>query len=756
MKEAPLPPDESVRLSTLYALSILDTPPEARFDRITRFAMRLFDVPIALITLVDAERQWFKSCQGLDVSETPRGISFCGHAILEDRALVVSDALLDERFADNPLVTGEPHIRFYAGFPISAPNGSRLGTFCVVDRRPRHLDQEQLDTLRDMAVWAQDELYSAELARAFQLSQQNASLRAEIADRIRAEQALREIAIALENAVEGIARLDAEGRYSTVNKAYADMIGYAPEDLIGAEWSITVHPDDLGLAKAAYQRMRASGKSEVEVRGLRKDGSVFYNHIVMVGTYDEQNKLIGHYCFMHDITQRKQAEARLEHLALYDPLTGLPNRKLLDDRLRQVLSEADREGHMVALLFIDLDHFKHINDSFGHGMGDKLLRAVAGQLSAGLRAGDTIARLGGDEFAVVLPNIRHVDEVAGIVRKIQALLDAPFTVDGRELHVSASIGITLYPLDEGDVEGLIRNADTAMYHAKESGRNTFRLYTAELHARATRRLALESGLRHALNREEFVLHYQPQVDLRTGRLVGMEALLRWRHPEEGLIPPMEFIPVAEETGLIVPIGEWVLKTVCTQIRVWEKQGFPPLRVAVNLSVQQVKHRVLLETVRRALAEARVEPQYLDLELTESILIKGAQTTTCIEALDEMGVNFSLDDFGTGYSSLAYLKRFPIDHLKIDRSFVRDIATDPDDAAIVKAVIAMARALGMKVIAEGVETREQLELLSGEGCDMIQGYYCSKPLPADEITELVRDWERIRESKFGLRYSGATK
>ncbi|MFZ5589416.1 MAG: putative bifunctional diguanylate cyclase/phosphodiesterase [Pseudomonadota bacterium] len=750
MKEAPLPPDESVRLSTLYALSILDTPPEARFDRITRLAMRLFDVPIALITLVDAERQWFKSCQGLDVSETPRGISFCGHAILEDRALVVSDALLDERFADNPLVTGEPHIRFYAGFPITAPNGSRLGTFCIIDRRPRHLNQEQLDTLRDMAVWAQDELYNAELARAFQLSQQNASLRAEIADRIRAEQALREIAVALENAVDGIARLDAEGRYSTVNKAYADIIGSTPEDLIGAEWSITVHPDDLGLAKAAYQRMRASGKSEVEVRGLRKNGSVFYKHIVMVGTYDEQNKLIGHYCFMHDITQRKQAEARLEHLALYDPLTGLPNRKLLDDRLQQVLSEADREGHMVALLFIDLDHFKHINDSFGHGMGDRLLRAVADRFSAGLRAGDTIARLGGDEFAVVLPNIRHVDEVAGIVRKIQALLDAPFTVDGRDMHVSASIGITLYPLDEGDAESLIRNADTAMYHAKESGRNTFRLYTAELHVRAARRLALASGLHHALEWEEFVLHYQPQVDLRTGRLVGMEALLRWNHPEEGLIPPMEFIPVAEETGLIVPIGEWVLKTACTQIRVWGKQGFPPLRVAVNLSMQQVNHQVLIETVRRALAEAGIEPQYLDLELTESILMKGPQTTACIEALDEIGVNFSLDDFGTGYSSLSYLKRFPIDHLKIDRSFVHDIATDPDDAAIVKAVIAMARALGMKVIAEGVETSEQLELLRGEGCDMIQGYYCSKPLPADELTELIRDWGRIKESKFGLR------
>lgn len=750
MKEAPLPPDESVRLSTLYALSILDTPPEARFDRITRFAMRLFDVPIALITLVDAERQWFKSCQGLDVSETPRGISFCGHAILADHALVVSDALLDERFADNPLVTGEPHIRFYAGFPISASNGSRLGTFCIIDRRPRHLDQEQLDTLRDMAVWTQHELYGAELVRAFQLSQQNASLHAEIADRIRAEQALREIAIALENAVEGIARLDTEGRYNTVNKAYADMLGYAPEDLIGAEWLVTVHPDDLGLAKATSQRMRANGKSEIEARGLRKDRSVFYQHVVMVGTYDKQNKPIGHYCFMHDITQRKQAEARLEQSALYDPLTGLANRKLLDDRLRQALSEADRGEYMVALLFIDLDHFKHINDSFGHGMGDKLLRAVANHLSAGLRAGDTVARLGGDEFAVVFHKIRHVDEVAVMVQKIQALLGAPFTIDGRELHASASIGITLHPLDEGDAEGLIRNADAAMYHAKESGRNTFMFYTAELHARASRRLALESGLRHALHREEFLLHYQPQLDLRTGRLVGMEALLRWRHPDEGLIPPGEFIPVAEETGLIVPIGGWVLKTACAQIKVLEKLGFPPLRVAVNLSVQQIRHRDLIETVRRVLAETGVDPQYLDLELTESALMKGVQETTCIGALDEIGANFSLDDFGTGYFSLSYLKRFPIDHLKIDHSFVRDIATDPDDAAIVKAIIAMAHTLDMKVIAEGVETSGQLEFLREAGCDMAQGYYFSEPLSADELTELIRDWGRIQKSKFGLR------
>ncbi len=310
MKEPPLPPDESARLSTLHALAILDTPPEARFDRITRFATRLFDVPIALITLVDAERQWFKSCQGLAVSETPRGISFCGHTILGDHAVVVPDARLDERFADNPLVTGAPHIRFYAGFPISAPNGSRIGTLCIADYRPRQLDQTQLDTLYELAVWAQHELYSAELARAFTLSQQNSLLLAEIADRTRAEQALREMATALEHAVEGIARLDAERRFRMVNKAYADMAGYAPEDLIGAERSLIVQPDDLGLMQAAYQPVRESGKADVEARALRKDGSIFYKHAVIVAIYDEHNNFSGHYCLMSDITERKQAEER--------------------------------------------------------------------------------------------------------------------------------------------------------------------------------------------------------------------------------------------------------------------------------------------------------------------------------------------------------------------------------------------------------------------------------------------------------------
>ncbi|MDP1707833.1 MAG: EAL domain-containing protein [Gammaproteobacteria bacterium] len=751
MKEPPLPPDESARLSTLHALSILDTPPEARFDRITRFATRLFDVPIALISLVDAERQWFKSCQGLAVSETPRGISFCGHTILGDHAMVVPDARLDERFADNPLVTGAPHIRFYAGFPISAPNGSRLGTLCLIDYRPRHLDQEQLNTLHELAVWAQHELYSAELARAFTLSQQNTLLLAEIADRTRAEQALREMATALEHAVEGIARLDAEGRFRMVNKAYADMVGYAPEDLIGAERSLTVQPDDLGLMQAAYQRVRESGKADVEARALRKDGSIFYKHAVMVGIYDEHNNFSGHYCLMSDITERKQAEERLKQLALYDSLTGLPNRQLLDDRLRQIIRDADREDCQVAVLFMDIDYFKYVNDTFGHSAGDKLLKMVAEHLSNGLRTSDTIARLGGDEFAIVLPGIHHTDEVADMIRKIQKLLDLPFVIDDREIHVSVSIGITLYPLDEEGVEGLLKSADTAMYHAKESGRNTFRFYTPDLHNRASRRLTLESGLRRALERAELLLHYQPIVTLHTGAIIGMEALLRWDQPEEGLIAPLEFIPVAEETGLIVPIGAWVLQAACAQTRILQQMGLPPLRLAVNLSPRQLRQKDFLQTVRKALEESGFAASRLDLELTESMLMRDPEDAIqCLEALKMDGVSCSLDDFGTGHSSLSTLKRCPIDCLKIDRSFVRDIATDPNDAAIVKTIIAMARTLNMKVIAEGVETSEQLQFLREEGCDMAQGYYFSKPLPADEFAGLVQSWERTQMFKFELR------
>jgi diguanylate cyclase (GGDEF)-like protein len=442
--------------------------------------------------------------------------------------------------------------------------------------------------------------------------------------------------------------------------------------------------------------------------------------------------------------EREQTQERLRQMALYDSLTGLPNRKLLDDRLRQVLIDADRNEHLIAVLFLDLDRFKHVNDTFGHGVGDELLRTVAQQLNASTRACDIVARLGGDEFIVVLPNIHHADEATSVVQKIQSLFAAPFRVGGRELHVSTSIGVTIYPLDDGDVESLLKSADAAMYHAKQSGRNTFRFYTADLHTRAIGRIALEDGLRRALERRELVLHYQPQVELETGRLVAMEALLRWRHPEKGLIAPLEFIPIAEETGLIAPIGEWVLRTACAQAKTWQRMGLPPLRVAVNLSSRQLRQKGFVQAVRHAVEESGIEASLLDLELTENALLHDAESAVGpLEALKALGVSCTLDDFGAGYSSLSSLRRLPIGCLKIDPAFVRDIAVDPRSAALARAIVALAHALDRKVVAEGVESREQRELLRRWGCGAAQGYLYGKPLPAGEATALVRDWRRIR-------------
>jgi EAL domain-containing protein (putative c-di-GMP-specific phosphodiesterase class I) len=351
---------------------------------------------------------------------------------------------------------------------------------------------------------------------------------------------------------------------------------------------------------------------------------------------------------------------------------------------------------------------------------------------------------------VVLANVAHVDDVARVARKILEGFAAPFRVENHELFTTTSIGITLFPLDVQEPEKLLKNADAAMYHAKESGRNAFQFFTAELNVRAERRLRLETALRQALGENQLSLHYQPQVDLKSGRIVGMEALARWNHPELGAVSPAEFIPIAEETGLILPIGEWALREACRQIKAWHATGFPKLQVAVNVSGKQLRQKNFADRVREILRETRLEPRYLDLELTESLLMKDVEeTAAAMHMLHDMGVSFSVDDFGTGYSSLAYLKRFPIDILKIDQSFVRDLATDPNDVAIVKTIIAMAHTLGMRVIAEGVETYEQLSFLRDQGCDGTQGYYCSKPLPADEFTELLADWKRLSLGKCRL-------
>jgi diguanylate cyclase (GGDEF)-like protein/PAS domain S-box-containing protein len=447
---------------------------------------------------------------------------------------------------------------------------------------------------------------------------------------------------------------------------------------------------------------------------------------------------------INDITERKLAEERLLHLAHYDVLTSLPNRVLFYDRLKQALAQAKRNQWIIGVMFIDVDRFKNVNDTLGHAVGDRLLQRVSERLIRSVRAGDTVGRLGGDEFAIVLSNLSSAQDANLIAQKIMVSFKEPLKLAGVELYVTASIGITLYPDDSTDQETLIKNADAAMYRAKDVGRNSFRFYTPEMNARALEHLSLENSLRGALERDEFVLYYQPKASLADGSIVGVEALLRWQHPDRGLVSPGEFMPVLEETGLIIPVGEWVLKAVCEQIRTWRRAGIAPVPVAVNFSPRQFASRDLGDTIKRILDEQQVDPRLIEVEITESSLMSNLEDTALIlNYVGNLGVGLSIDDFGTGYSSLAYLKRFPFDVLKVDRSFVKDLTTDADDATITRALISMAHNLGLKVVAEGVETEAQLAFLVEHGCDEIQGFYFSRPLIPEECGSWIKEGRYLK-------------
>jgi diguanylate cyclase (GGDEF)-like protein len=443
---------------------------------------------------------------------------------------------------------------------------------------------------------------------------------------------------------------------------------------------------------------------------------------------------------LDDITERKQAEERIRYMALFDTLTDLPNRVLFRDRLKQAMAQAQRSGLMVSVLFLDLDRFKAINDTLGHVVGDQLLQIVAQRLRHCVRASDTVARLGGDEFTVILVGLVREQDAAHVAQKILVALAEPVYLDGRELYTTTSIGITFFPSDALDVDSLIKYADVAMYRAKSQGRNSYAFYTADMHVRALEWLTLERDLRLSIDRENFFLHYQPQINLLNRRMVGVEVLVRWQHPDMGVLGPNRFIPIAEETGLIVPLGRWILRTACLQNRAWQQAGLPPVRIAVNLSARQFAHPDLVSEIRTILQETGLDPQYLDLELTESTIMHDTETMIAhIHSLKALGVRFSIDDFGTGYSSLSYLKRLPIDTLKIDRSFVHDIPSDHDGAAIATTIIAMTQSLQLRVIAEGVENEHQATFLQQQGCNEIQGYLYSQPVSAEEITRMLQHY-----------------
>jgi len=565
----------------------------------------------------------------------------------------------------------------------------------------------------------------------------------DISERRRAEGALEQrekrFRTIVEKSWSGVVLLDGECRFSYAGSSTAHLIGYTEAELLGRSIFEFVHPRDVEACRKSFADILASPNHEAhgELRFRHKNGLWIWLEGFSQNLLHESSvaAIVLNY---RDVSQRKETEKQLEYRAYYDSLTGLPNRLLFRDRLVNSLAHARRNRVGVAVMYLDVDHFKLVNDGLGHTFGDALLADVATRLQDSLRASDTISRIGGDEFSVLLPEVVNAEAVAGVARKILDSLQKPFRVEGHEIFVTASIGISTFPADGEDAETLLKCADAALYRAKELGRNQAQLFTASMNERYVRRLALEQHLHHAVERQQLELYYQPIYDRARRRIVSLEALLRWRDPSRGLINPSEFIQLAEETGMIIPIGEWALRTACRQLRKWHDQGLASLRVAVNISAVQLQQRGLVDVVRAALAETGIAAHQLQLEITESAAMQSfEQTMHVLRELRQMGVSIAIDDFGTGQSSLIYLKHFPIDTVKIDKEFLREVTSDETAAAIVSYVINLAHTLQLKVVAEGVETEAQYTFLRHYACDLLQGYLFSRPLPADDILPFLQ-------------------
>jgi diguanylate cyclase (GGDEF)-like protein/PAS domain S-box-containing protein len=559
-------------------------------------------------------------------------------------------------------------------------------------------------------------------------------LQDEVQERQRSEAKFRTMADTVASAIF----ISQGSRLRYVNSAAEALTGYSGAALLGMSFWELIHVEhrDLFRERALAHQGGESSSLRFELKIVTRGGIERWVDFTGAGTdFEGQRAALG---TAFDITDRKKAEEQIEYQAYHDALTGLPNRLLFIDRLRVALARARRRAGSVCIMFLDLDHFKLINDSLGHASGDRLLQGVAERLRSCVREDDTVSRLGGDEFTILLPDVARGEDAAKIAQKTLDAVAAPLVVDGQDLLVTTSIGIALYPSDGETDDALLKNADSAMYRAKELGRNTYQLFAPALNARAVLRLSLEKGLRRALEQDEFILYYQPQVLVDGSRITGVEALIRWQHPERGLVEPADFIHLAEDSRIILPLGDWVLRTACRQARIWSEQGGPQVRIGVNLSGRQLQERNLVRSIYYALQESGLDASRLDLEITESVAMQNLEFTIgMLHGLKEMGVQISLDDFGTGHSSLSYLKRLPIHTVKIDQSFVREMTVDPYDSAIVKAVIEMAHSLGLGVVAEGVETEEQRAFLQRLRCDRMQGFLFSKPLAPAAIGEMLR-------------------
>ncbi len=620
MQRPQIPVDEAKRLAALYATELYGTAPEEAFDRITRLTAKLFDVPTVLISLVGSDTQWFKSRCGMDAQSGPRETSFCGHAILSDKALVVEDATLDERFADNPSVVGAPHIRFYAGVQLYSVERAKLGTLCVIDSRPRTISEDELEELYELGRMVEELIYHRQLARAAQELH---------------EQLLH-------------------------NAAHA--------------------PASIATSAAAGQ---------------------------------------------------------VKYLLTHDALTGLANRQALLRSIGDNIAAWQAEGASAVVACLNLDRFKQLNEVLGHEVGDAALVTVTRALQSHLREGDMLARAGNDEFVMLLNDPDGEERLLARLGQLMAEVNSHAYGEGADLSLTCSVGFACYPKDGAEGDTLLNNAVTAMRHAKAQGGGRIERYDPAQRREMGRRLTLESHLRRALEREELFLQYQPKIALASDELAGFEVLLRWRHPEHGVVSPEEFVPIAEETGLIAPIGEWIVKTAVSQLAAWREAGVPAVPVAVNLSARQFMQSDIVAIVSDQLAAAKLPPELLELELTESVsMADPGRSMVVMHKLKSLGVALSIDDFGTGYSSFSYLRRLPIDKLKIDKSFVQDVEHSADSRTIVHAIAAMAHRLNLGVVAEGVETEAQAAALREAGCDQAQGFLYARPLSPEDAAAFI--------------------